>query len=164
MQSPTNFPANDKEVRYSEWVTSIRKDVECSFGMLKKRFRCLKLPFMWKDIHTIEHVFVTCCMMHNILLDNRMSLHGGWSYDEVVPPRFRDPVHPAVTMTANDDTDYMNLVNEFGGDDDDEVEVDGTYQQWRERYIDNLYYMWVRKKHKWPGPVEPNDSMRITVR
>ena len=55
MQAPTGFPTSDAECRFSMWVESLRKDVECSFGILKKRFRCVKLPFMWKDMRDCEH-------------------------------------------------------------------------------------------------------------
>jgi hypothetical protein len=35
--------SNDRrEIRWSEWIESMRKDVECTFGILKGRFRILK--------------------------------------------------------------------------------------------------------------------------
>lgn len=32
------------EMTWSSWLESVRKDVECTFGTLKGRFRCLTLP------------------------------------------------------------------------------------------------------------------------
>ena len=163
MQAPTNFPRDGKEIQFSNWLTSIRKDVEYTFGILKKRFRCLKLPFMFKDIRTIEHVFVTCCMLHNMLLDTHLSdVDPGWSRDDVSEPLFRDPVRPHIAMRANDDTNYMRLVSGFG--EDDEIEVDSRYLLWRDRYIEHFYYLWVRGQVKWFGPREPNCSMRTPVK
>jgi hypothetical protein len=48
----------------------VRKDVECLFGILKQRFRWLK---HWNELHEVSdvnNVFVTCCILHNILLQH----------------------------------------------------------------------------------------------
>ncbi len=37
----------------------MRKDVECTFGILKGRWRILKADYIW----------LTCCALHNWLLD-----------------------------------------------------------------------------------------------
>jgi len=50
-------------------LESIRKDVECTFGILKKRWRILSGGFFYRDIKTCEKIFVTCCWLHNFLLD-----------------------------------------------------------------------------------------------
>ena len=34
------------EIRWSEWLESMRKDVECAFGIMKGRFRILKPEFV----------------------------------------------------------------------------------------------------------------------
>jgi hypothetical protein len=55
-------------------LESVRKDVECTFGVLKVRFRILKhpLPYMAKDWVTyrsrIDNIVWTCCVLHNLLL------------------------------------------------------------------------------------------------
>ena len=49
-------------------MESVRKDVETAFGILKQRFRILKVPFLFKDAQSIHNVFVVCCMLHNRLL------------------------------------------------------------------------------------------------
>ena len=47
----------------------VRKDVECVFGILKKkRWRCLESGLRFCDIRVIEKVFVVCCMLHNMML------------------------------------------------------------------------------------------------
>ena len=57
------------EKRFSEWLESIRKDIECTFGMLKQRFRMLKAGTRVHNINLIDNVFVTCCASHNRLLE-----------------------------------------------------------------------------------------------
>jgi Plant transposon protein len=49
-------------------IESVRKDIEGVFGILKKRFAFLKV---FNRMHTqkqIDCAFVTCCIIHNILL------------------------------------------------------------------------------------------------
>ncbi len=35
------------EIQFSKWLESVRKDIEGTFGLLKKRFRFLKNPFLF---------------------------------------------------------------------------------------------------------------------
>ncbi len=39
---PLKVTADAKEIRWSQWLESLRKDVECTFGILKGRWRILK--------------------------------------------------------------------------------------------------------------------------
>ena len=48
----------------------MRKDVECTFGVMKKRFRILKVPSTFKTAAVISNVCRTCCVLHNMLLDH----------------------------------------------------------------------------------------------
>jgi hypothetical protein len=50
-------------------LEGIRKDVECTFGILKKRWRILDYGLHYYDMKKCEMVFTVCYMMHNILLD-----------------------------------------------------------------------------------------------
>lgn len=65
---PVAFRTNKSEVYWSEWLESIRKDVECTFGILKCRFRILDHSFELQSKEDIDYVFVTCCILHNMLL------------------------------------------------------------------------------------------------
>lgn len=68
LQCPLKHTAIKKESMWSEWAESVRKDVECTFGVLKGRFRCLKLPIFYNSKDNIDNMFFTCCILHNILL------------------------------------------------------------------------------------------------
>ena len=43
--------------------------MECTFGIIKKRWRILNNGLYYRDIGTCEKIFVTCCCLHNFLLD-----------------------------------------------------------------------------------------------
>jgi hypothetical protein len=54
---------------FSTNLESVRKDVECTFGILKKRWRVLNDGFYYRDIKTCQKIFVTCCCLNNFLVD-----------------------------------------------------------------------------------------------
>lgn len=64
MHNRYTFP----EVVFSEWLESVRKDVECAFGILKIRFRFLRGFVIYQDADIIENAFKTAAMLHNMLL------------------------------------------------------------------------------------------------
>ncbi len=56
-------------IRWSKWLESMRKDVECTFGILKGRWRILKTGVRLHGIRVVDKVWLTCCALHNLLLD-----------------------------------------------------------------------------------------------
>lgn len=54
---------------WSSRVETLCKDVECTFGILKKRFLFLKHPIRLHEPKDIENCFLTCCLIHNWLLE-----------------------------------------------------------------------------------------------
>ncbi len=50
-------------------LESVRKDVECTFGILKKRWRILNIGLAYRDIGDCEKILWACCCLHNFLLD-----------------------------------------------------------------------------------------------
>jgi hypothetical protein len=64
MKHPTTY----EQIRFSEWLESMQKDVECTFGILKKRFSILKTGMRIRSIAQCDKVWCTCCALHNLLL------------------------------------------------------------------------------------------------
>lgn len=56
------------ELRFSQWVESLRKDVECTFGIMKGRFRILKAGIRLHGTEACNKVWHTCCALHNMML------------------------------------------------------------------------------------------------
>ena len=56
------------EIRWSEWLESMRKDVECTFGILKGRWRILKTGIRLYKVASVDMIWKTCCAFHNMLL------------------------------------------------------------------------------------------------
>ena len=56
-----------EETRWSEWLESMRKDVECTFGILKGRWRILKAGVRLHGVDSCDKIwklfvrFIICC-------------------------------------------------------------------------------------------------------
>lgn len=70
--------SEDDQQAWSEHVESKRKDVERTFGMLKIRFKILKVPMLYGSEVTVDNIFYTCAILHNMLLrwDGRERMEG----------------------------------------------------------------------------------------
>ena len=57
-------------MKWSAKVESVRKDIEGVFGILKVRFKFLKNFNSLHKQSAIDDAFVTCCILHNMLLES----------------------------------------------------------------------------------------------
>ena len=64
-------------IRFSECLESMRKDVECFFGIMKGRFSILRYGFRYHTIEDCDKTWLTCCGLHNMLLEID-GLHKNW--------------------------------------------------------------------------------------
>jgi len=86
-----HFDSTSLEGFFSTNLESMRKDVECMFGILKKRWRVLNNGILFCDIDVCNKVFTTCCCLHNFLL-NLMERHNtrvGRGARLCIPSEFR---------------------------------------------------------------------------
>jgi DDE superfamily endonuclease len=65
---PYKEAVSEKELRWSRWAESVRKDVECTFGIMKGRFRVLKTGIRFNP-QSADNLWFTCCALHNWLLE-----------------------------------------------------------------------------------------------
>ena len=88
LQCPDHHTTEHDEVMFAEWLESMRKDIECIFGILKGRFCILKNAIRLKYEDDIEALFRTCAVLHNILLQFDGFLNPDWL---VVDPNIEEP-------------------------------------------------------------------------
>jgi len=72
---------------FSTNLESVRKDVECVFGILKGRWASLDQGFKYRDVKTCGEIFLTCAVLHNMML--------GEMVREGKPPRLQRGVRLA---------------------------------------------------------------------
>jgi hypothetical protein len=66
---PMKVTVDRAEIRFSAWLESMRKDVECTFGILKGRWRILKTGIKLQGVISADEIWKTCCALHNWLLE-----------------------------------------------------------------------------------------------
>jgi hypothetical protein len=97
--APGSYKAN-----WSHRVGSVRKDAECTFGILKARFRVLFGRQYRHNATDVEHVFKVCCILHNMLMRAR----------DVTPWRGFDMLQQAEAEHIMDDAVDLQEVNAHG--------------------------------------------------
>ncbi len=65
---PNKHEENSEELFYTEWIESVRKDIECVFGIMKSRFRFLRNAVCYHEKESVEQAFKTAAILHNMLL------------------------------------------------------------------------------------------------
>jgi hypothetical protein len=68
-------------------LESLWKDVECVFGILKGRWASLDKGFKYRDVKTCGQIFLTCAVLHNMMLSEMVR--------EGKPPCLQRGVHLA---------------------------------------------------------------------
>ena len=82
LQYPLKHCGGDRDLaRWSKRLESVRKDVEYSFGILKGRFRILKMPIAFCDKTQVDNIFFTCCVIHNDLLVHDSNDLSSWDLE-----------------------------------------------------------------------------------
>ena len=56
---------------WSEWHESLRKKVECFFGRLKKKYRCLAVEVKFTDMAVVDKMFKVCCCLDVMVRKDR---------------------------------------------------------------------------------------------
>ena len=107
LQYPTRFTyGNSTFDQWSQWLESIRKDVECTFGILKKRFRILTSGIRVRKEACVTAIFETCCALHNQLLE-----YDGWEFDESLTD-IPENIHDGAFLGHDE---FMDSENPAGG-------------------------------------------------
>ena len=86
---PINNRVTYKYVKFSEWLESLRKDLECTFGIMKGRFCILRYGTRLCSLRKCDQVWATCCVLHNRLLFID-GLHKNWSTGKLSNWEIRD--------------------------------------------------------------------------
>jgi hypothetical protein len=66
---PFTITSDMDEIRWSKWLESMQKDVECTFGILKGRWRILKSDIRINGVDAVNNIWFTCCALLNWLLE-----------------------------------------------------------------------------------------------
>ena len=122
-------PASSWKGLFSTKIESIRKDVECVFRIIKKRWKILDYGIRFSNMQVVEKVFTVCCMLHNNMLSEMESRESDVRVGRGTP--------------LEGGGIWLHRNNCFVGDTDDEEESRALSAQWsrqRAQLADHIYY------------------------
>ena len=144
---PYKDPVTYRQRRWSKWIESMRKDVECTFGILKYRFKCLHSGVRLHGLGTTDRLWLSCCALHNMILcadgqDSNWSSSADSEY-----------VRNLGLIVGNDATRDLQINWE-------EIEVLASdpipvrslsLTTFRERLVEHFDILWRANKIRWPS-------------
>lgn len=147
------------EVAFSEWLESVRKDVECAFGILKIRFRFLRGFVVYHDPFIIENAFKTAAMLHNMLLE--WDGLDDYNWENTDPDGNIDDDEVQLPIVVNDDALFNNepTINLIQGNNRRNVYVPympGNYDLIREAIMIHWNHEYNLGRAKWPQRFNDN--------
>jgi Plant transposon protein len=74
-------PVTQIERRYTKWQEAVKKDIERDFGVLKGTWQFLERQVLLMDLKHISMRVVTCIILHNILVSDRVMGECGVTYN-----------------------------------------------------------------------------------
>ena len=173
---------NRRQTIWSHFVESMRKDVECTFGILKGRWRILctgiRSYVSEQTLHAVDDIWFTCCILHNWLLDID-GLDDMWNMNVSEQAEFE----MEETKSRNFGVIPKNIVHRLrnprsGGNDKDidttsigckraqcieDIDIfDNNYgvnssnlppfNEMRNRLVDSWNFLWNNHRIRWVGP------------
>mmetsp|Transcript_12943 Transcript_12943/g.19475 ORF Transcript_12943/g.19475 Transcript_12943/m.19475 type:complete len:461 (-) Transcript_12943:107-1489(-) len=102
---PLQTPFRHDERVWSECLENVRKNAECTFWMLKNRFRYFLNPIQHHKLDTIDAAWKCSCIFHNMLIS--------YSGDDILE---WESINPALENEENDeeaDTEVEDLGEDY---------------------------------------------------
>ena len=161
-----------ESVLWSEWLESVRKDVECTFADLKNVWRILKYGVPYSDPHDVECIFKTCCIFHNMVLmyDGR-SLAGweaDWEHYDPVTETFIQPISSPLPLPVDQLPENVSIaaVQQLLGTHEDgflemDPEVRSDHKLFRNKLRDSFAEQYRRRQVKWPRGMKNNHRRAV---
>ena len=135
---------------WSKHLESTRKDVERTFGVMKKRFNVLKVPLLFRNVTFVNDIFVTCAVLHNMLLEHDHQFKVGHFRLLQHRERRRTVLINNVQrlLSAQDDFSFMGNGTSIDPDDPEGTvtQVDSKFNSMRQVLAEHTYYLYVNRR------------------
>ena len=140
--------------RMSGRLESTRKDAECTFGIMKRRFKTLKRPSEYLEMQDVGNEFKVCAILHNMLLQtDGLSSLGRKKSHWIVHKKGHTPSHcgDVYNTNANNSPESPDQVSPDQVNETD-VEEDPNFYTLREKLLVDFKYRWEKRKLRWCHP------------
>ena len=106
------YDVNGQMDNYNYYLSQLRINIECCFGMLVNRFPILLNALTTTKLSTATKTFMVCCILHNLCIDERVA--SMQSPPESSPSqRYTQRSQQRLSdLTADDDFELVERVNE----------------------------------------------------
>lgn len=153
-------------VMWSEWLESVRKDVECTFGILKARFRFLRNAVRYHYPDTIEQATRCCAILHNILL--RYDGLDNLNWEKLLPDDEEKESTSNDQDITNEDLDYAQLHVPMETEETPEISLsvhDTTQGTFKNVLIEHFTHQYFQNELFWPRTFrkEQKEKHQISV-
>ena len=152
--STDRLAAGEKEVRFTKAIERIRKDVECVFGIIKRRHWILRNKVNVETQNLVDDIFLSCIMLHNICLKDEGWLERSddetfWS--QVSPDKYIDIEEPEDEPPGGNEVDptYIGAQNTQGPEVTLVEERDDDYKEFRDKLIDAYDILFKQNQISW---------------
>jgi hypothetical protein len=146
---------------WAEWLESIRKDVECVFGILKQRFRWLRNKVPYHDIILIWNAVRVAAIFHNRLLAYDGYDKFDWENCHPDEDEPQQPVAAAAEPSIDDEEEDGELLADnnvpgvltqqpVGSQENPIPWSQGNYWPLKNALVKNLTYAYTQGKLSWP--------------
>lgn len=71
------MPQGAKHQHFAQRQESVRKDIECAFGVLQSRFAILRTPARTWSKRTLGEIMYACIIMHNMIVEDERDSYEG---------------------------------------------------------------------------------------
>ena len=163
MQCPIKHTPDIDEIRWSEFAESIRKDVECSFGILKKRFQLLKIGINWHNKNDIDNAVFSCVILHNMLhefdgYDEKWENELYNAHNDKEEQVVLDKIRRRVVRTVENNVDHssvgtydrnINNINFANRLDVEDIETSDKFIDLRSKLVKHFTNQYLEGKFKW---------------
>ena len=161
MMAPSKRAADVQDYNWSEMLESLRKDIECLFGMMKQEFAILKYGSRFNSLEVMDEIFLTCCAIHN----QRKVIAGTdmpWTSEEIHDDEGDLSQKPAAVwrrLSEQNRLETFLVDNESGGlgmgdyrvlQDEEPAEAILTYDAVKQRLITHFDVANKKKEVFWP--------------
>ena len=151
----------------------VRKDIECTFGILKSRFRFFKNALQGQSPKVIDNAFMTVCILHNMLLMNdHIDVHweNNVNWQQLHPPSHHtdddvDQEGNVINDTQDDERHYDWFDTNFNCHCTEvAVEYEDGYDDFYKELVINYIIRLFNHELQWPKAVGTTGYKKVLMK
>ena len=101
---------------YNFYLSQLRINIECCFGMLVNRFPILLHALNTTKLSTATKTFMVCCILHNLCIDERLASEQMFTSSDTSMRYTQRSQQRHTDLVADADFEYVERVNEAVAD------------------------------------------------